>query len=429
MPTKDAARGFTLIELMVALGMALAVTSAALGVMLVVMETQRDGQRRNSMTRDAQIVMDTLRNDLRYLGVGVPRGYRSRENGNIIGTVNDSGNAAAQLRPPVRIAASDYIAFLGDLPFPNADLNGLAQVSMLRGNPSDLDDTATGLSVSSELSGCAPQSPGATNYRCNTSAASTIQVGGTNCTSGSERSCPWGLNKWHPSAANTLIVGAFDGRWFARRWVPGNTLVDNERLMIHLDNVAGQRRLPANGFIGENVGGGFVAHLDRVFYSYENVAGDACDDPPNCVLRRKQCWGWDFESTSPASVGFPGPLAAPLRSNGGAIADCADGSQGTPWEPVVEGLQAFSLTYFDGRGQDIGAVTTRAALSRVRSVRVSLTLQRKISKGRTLDYTLERLFYLENAGGIISIPRTDESNGGCWGATATNAPANECNPQ
>lgn len=426
-------RGFTLIELMVALGMALAITSAALTVMLLVVDTQREGQKRNALARDAQLAMDTLGYDLGFLGVGVPRGYEADDDGNVIGTEDDPTVTVRQLRPTVRIAQADYLAFLGDLPYPNADLNGVAQPSMLRGNPDELDETGDAVSVLSELSGCAP------GTNCDTS-RSTLNVAG-NCSTGANTlsSCPWGLNKWRDDSGSLdLVFGSFDGRWWRRRvqmtgGVPA-TITDNGRKMIQLTSVGGVVDLPANAFIGPRSGGGFISQMDRVFYSLETPAGAACGTGAGCVLRRKQCWHWDIATTNPDDTGFPVALGAPQRSSGGVISDCTPGGgtpEGTPWESLVEDVKSLTFQYYDANGTQLtNTASSRAELSRVRTIRVLLTLERDLGKGKLLAYTLARQFYLENAGGIISDPATDILNGGCWSHTDSPAgPANECNPQ
>lgn len=418
------ARGFTLIELMVALGMALAVTTAALGVLLMVVDTQREGQKRNALARDAQLAMDLIAHDLGYAGVGVPRGYEADADGNLIGAVTT--DAAAQLRPAIRIAQDDYLFFVGDLPYPNAELNGIAQPSMLQGNPANLNASVGRISVSSSLSGCAPGSGG--GYVCDTTVSTTFDVGGSNCTSASstQPTCPWGLKKWQVDGSGEvpLLFGSFDGRWWRRSWNMSSGGTDSNRVMIDF----GDGDLPVNGFVGFGVGGGFIATLDRVFYSLDEPNGAACGGSGGCVLRRKQCWGWG-DSLRPGDSSFPARLGTPPRLSGGTIASCdasAASRTGTPWEAVVEDVKSLDFEYFDATGAQLSTdITDAAELARIRTIRVTLVLERELREGITLDYTLQRQFYLENAGGLISDPQTTHASGGCW----SGGPANECNPQ
>ena len=167
--------GFTLLELLVGAALALMIAGTAMGVLLSVQQVQRDAQSRNAIARDAQFAVEHLGYDLQYLGVGVPRG-----------TSLDA--VAGELRPAVRIGTSTYLAFVGDLPYPNSELNGVAVLNDIKGEttPPDSGDDDE-IIVTSELSPCAPQASGATTYSCQQHLVTGLPIGATaadDCTVG-----------------------------------------------------------------------------------------------------------------------------------------------------------------------------------------------------------------------------------------------------
>lgn len=440
-------KGFTLIELMVALGMALAVTASAVAVMVLAIRTQQEGTARNELARDAQLVMDIISRDLAFLGAGVPRGFEANYRGELF-HINEyteratSADFAAhgnkQLRPAIRIGQPDYLAFIGDVPYPNAELNGIGSVGPLRYEFSPPYPEQDEVAVMSELSPCTP--PGsAGGYTCNSTTASLIaDVGGPNCGPGNLNAptCPWGLNKWQRTGLPVaLVFSGLDGSWYRREWDPtgqGITTSDN-RLFVHLEHVYDEprARLPRRVFQGASMGGGMVAQLDRIFYSVsaEGAPGSACSDWP-CTFWRRQCWGWDTRNTDPQDANFPAVGGTVMRPNT-TPADCGAPNGGTPWERVMDDIETLTFAYFGPDGAPLTTPLTAASSARTRSIEVRLTLRRRLpgnsSSAPFIRHHLTRRFWLENAGGLVTFPeRTPESAGGCW-----NDPTypNECNPQ
>jgi prepilin-type N-terminal cleavage/methylation domain-containing protein len=450
-------RGFTLIEVMIAMAMALAITTAALGILLSVIETQRDGAIRASLERDAQLTMDVIGYDLRYAGVGIPRGYQIQDDGDYVDWDGDTNiipdEAGDQLRPIIRIGLADYLAFLGDLPYPNADLNGVVGITTFK------DSNGHRFGVSSELSPCTPSSNGGTsgNYWCDSTAASMIfQSGdygiGTACTSSddSQPTCPWGMNKWQDDDTSevNIILGTVTGAWLRRHWDDDDRLISAlDRAMLHMEHweptgVGGGDDVPEEFFRSEIFGGGFASIPDRVFYSLENPdRSRPCASPGPCALRRRQCWGWG-DSTRSSDSGFPGIQASAIDSSA-SPADCTtdpDNADGSHWETVIDDLESFTFRYYDARGNELtpaGSGLSAADSAKARVVEVDLTISRTATgSGKTFSHTLTRRFFMENAGGLVTGGqgsadiRTPNANGGCWDTGVdANAPPNECTPQ
>ncbi len=445
------ARGFTLIELMVALGMALVLTTSAVTVMVVAIRTQQEGTVRNEMARDAQLVLDTLARDLAYLGAGVPRGFEADTNGNVLGIGQTTGNipsasftaalAAKQLRPTIRIGQEHYLAFLGDAPYPNAELNGLVSIGQFLDEGSDVQDE---FAVSSELTSCPPQvSASTSNYTCDTTDNSLLtDIGGSNChgTATTQPTCPWGLNKWQKTGTAPyvpLIFGALDGTWYRRQWDPDglafSTAGTSERLLVHVEHwpSTAEADLPVNLFQSIAIGGGMGATIDRIFYSLEPVgsSGDCTAWP--CRLMRRQCWFWDLGTHNPDDATFPKVGGTVMRS-GSNPAGCTNADRGTPWETIASDIESFSFRYYgvDDLTADLAPLDA-AESSRTRVIEVEMTLRRRIpgsNPARFFQHHARRRFWLENAGGLVTWPnRVAQSLGGCLD-DEVNYP-NECNPQ
>jgi type II secretory pathway pseudopilin PulG len=439
-------KGFTLIELMVALGMALAITTAAMGVLMSAMKTQKEATMRAELARDSQFLIDTLSRDLAYLGAGVPRGFEGNFTGNLIASGVFVTNTTAaqlttaapdQLRPALRIGDDDYLAFLGDLPYPNADLNGIVGT----GQMDALVDNSTDIAVQSELSPCAPPASAPGNYVCDTRTESYIQgVGGAACTQSSinQPTCPWGMNKWQADGGGfvPLVFSAVDGTWYRRRWNRATMAANGGRAQISLNaaqpaGTGGQ--LPTKGFVQSTVGGGMGAQLDRVFWSVRDSGGAAgCGTPP-CTLLRRQCWGWNLAgAVDPASASFPVAGGAAIRPPT-VPGDCTTDTQGTDWEEIAGDVEEFTLSFFgpaDLPSSPLGTAISIASAANTRVIEVDFLMRRDIpgdANGRTMEQRTVRRFWLENAGGIVSWPEVaTNASGGC--NPDANYP-NECNPQ
>lgn len=422
------ARGFTLLELVVASAAILALTGAALGIMLTVHFTQVESQIRNATSRDCQLVLDTIGEDLRYLGAGVPFGA------NVQTAIGSVTNAANQLRPALRVAEAQYIAFLGDLPYPNAEFNGLGSVTDMGG--SGATTTSAQIAVSSELSGCVPPSSLTRVDVCSTSNMSPAwgAAAPSSCHGGgglASPTCPWALNKWQPnsSSAVDLVVTAPTGVWGLVRWNLAATAAvrDQEMISVTTDYPAtGAHLLRRAPFVDGRAGASTVAQLDRVFYSVEAAGtANACGATQSCVLRRRQCWG---PMGQPSAASFPaaGTAAATVGRSSGNPGNCAAPANGTRWEPITGGIEEMSFRYFDEDGTEVGTpIGSATTLSTIASIEVSVAIRRNVkvafSPGRSkrLTQRMTRRYYLENYGPWVNSHDCDANGTGAAGSNCT----------
>jgi hypothetical protein len=353
-------------------------------------------------------------------GAGVPRGYRI-DSSDFPGPVIEDH----ELRPLVRVGASDHIAFVGDLPYPNAELNGITTIADLAGGGA-FDE----LYLTSELTPCVPQSSGAGSYSCPNETRALVPgpaAGGvfpvtdrcTQAAGAGKRLCPWGMNKWQGNPVQ-LVLGGVDGSWYERQWDFASTASNGPYFGINLTGgrpsgtsfVAGPSGLknpdlvgrPAGAALFSSNGGGFVSNVDRVFWSFEKkgAPGAACPGPnQGCVLLRRQCWG---PLVDPGNGNFPGVTASAYRSDK-TPTNCAAPANGTNWETVMTGVDSFVLSYFDDAGAPITAAWDLGTAVDVESIGVDLVLSRKIAGTTAVStYRSSQRFFINNNGGLVSLP-------------------------
>ncbi|HEY4221798.1 MAG TPA: prepilin-type N-terminal cleavage/methylation domain-containing protein, partial [Myxococcota bacterium] len=287
-------RGFTLIEVSIGLAISAVISTAAIATVVQTNRLAQEATAKAQLQRDSHLVLSMLGKDLQFLGSGVPRGFRY-DNPDFA----PAQDPAHQLRPPVRVGQSDNIAFVGDLPYPNADLNGVVQIAQVAGAGNDH------VYLESELSPCVPQS-GAGNYRCpnqNTSLVGSF-AGVDQCKAGSvTRLCPWKMNKWQNGSNGVhFIVGTPDGSWYEREWPIANaTVSDGGYFGININGGGAPNGSAWNGGASESLNQGplpgfdplfgkasgtFASTVDRVFWSWEKrgAPGTACGgSAPDCV--------------------------------------------------------------------------------------------------------------------------------------------------
>lgn len=407
-------RGFTLIELMVSIVLAIIVTGVAIEVLLVIGRSQKEIAERAQLSRDAQLVTDLLTHDLSFLGVGVPRGLRKAP-ANFTAPIVEH-----QLRPPIRVGEPDSIAFVGDLPFPNAELTGILKLV-------DEDDDDDGeIMVASELCPCTPQATTPGNHKCDCTARTLIQgsfAAADNCNASQKtaRLCPWKMNKvltQSDGKAYLLLVDTA-GDWHERRWAlndASKTEDDEYGLELSLDawqptGNSGESTAAVDvdmALFNGGVGSGYVTQLDRVFWSFESADGTgACPTgAKDCVLRRRQCWG---RIVDPGAAAWPKVRDGAIRSTTFTPADCTAGTDGTGWETIMTGMTAFSVRYFIDSANELTGPWTLAQSSQTRLVEISMTLER-VAGTQTLTETSTRRVFLRNHGGILN---QSLANGGC----------------
>ena len=135
-------RGFSMLEMLVAMTMTLVISAAALSVFGTAVTIQREASMRSELVRDAVYTMDVLERDFSYMGVGVPRGQVldpiNEEPDPRYSAENDTTTVLTQLRPPILnvygtasgLTWGGYaFAFVGDLPTPQSDYNGVLYIS------------------------------------------------------------------------------------------------------------------------------------------------------------------------------------------------------------------------------------------------------------------------------------------------------------
>lgn len=322
-------RGFSLLELLVAMGVATVVMTGALAVFLAGSRTHRRQLEVSQLRRTAQAIHVQLASELRQLGLGVPERFRA-----------EGGNDGFPY--PLVAADVNQLVFLADLPRPDGALNGL---SLLVDEQSANMPATPAVAIVNELSGpCEPSL--VLPPHCNTDQQSSLFPAGTSCsTNGAAPSCPWSLNKYRGGEPVIVVDGS--GRWVERTVAAGLFADSAARRALALTAAvpAGFYSAPAAGF---------VSTPDRIFWRLNGAQ-----------VERNQCWG---------SVGAPvAGLAAP----------CAAGPTGTGWEPLATNAAApgLSFTYLDAAGAALATPVPAADLRRIRRVRISLHLERQTVAG------------------------------------------------
>jgi hypothetical protein len=108
----------------------------------------------------------------------------------------------------------------------------------------------------------------------------------------------------------------------------------------------------------------------------------------------------------PSAANFPVISNSSFRSSQ-TPTDCAAPNDGTNWEIVMTGVQAFTLTYFDDTNAILGTPWNAGQASDVRSIDVDMVLSRNINgTGGTAQSTFHthKRYFLENSGGLVSPP-------------------------
>lgn len=376
---------------MAALTIGAILTTAATATLLVARNAAAESALKASMARDGQLVMDNIERDLAFLGAGVPKATNADSAGVAVGR---------SMLPVVRAGLSSNLVFIGDLPYPNAEVPGIAGLARVNaGAPSRT------LTVTDEISGpCVPPASNAT-AKCLT--GNTTLVPGTyaaadNCDAlqPTARTCPWGMRKWQNGSGGDTFLTFVDiaGNWYSRKLTgidAGTPVLAFEGLYTGVALTAG---FPAGAGADDIdpstfLGAGYVANIDRVFYALEDPTspGSACGST-TCALYRNQCWGSVGDPTAAgfpaAGTGFIGTTVAP--------SNCTAGSDGTGWETLATGISSFSFTYFQNNAV-LSAPLNAGDRTNVRAVEVNLTMTKKVpGQTRNAVVNMRRRFFLNN---------------------------------
>lgn len=323
-----ARRGFTLIEVIVATGVGVIILTAVMGYFIHRSRMDQLEAQLGRLRQDSSLVLEPLGRELRQAGLGRPT--RGRWDG------------SGEFYPGPLLAANESsLAFVADLPRPDASLNGL---SALIANQYSPPLPERGVALINELNGNCDVDGGGLNP-CSTDESSLLlRSTGQDCRSSprSAPSCPWGLKKYQPGEWLVVVEGA--GRWVERQVSSSLMAGAVGRTSLELDE-----KLPWGFFDVPNRG--WVASLDRVFYRLE---GD--------TVERKQCWN---RAGNPATLAS---LSEPCDSRG----------DGTDWEPLLRSARpkgGLTFRYFDAQGLELTLLPLSPDdLRRVRRVEVRLRL-------------------------------------------------------
>lgn len=323
------ARGFTLVEVLVAGAVGLVILASAIGYLVHRSRVDAREKQLARLKRDASLLLGQLERELRQAGLGRPT--RTRLEGD------------QELFPgPLLAASATGLAFVADLPRPDASLNGLSSFAANQAVP---PLPSGGVALLNELNGGCDVDASSFSA-CRTDEASLLlPAPGADCagSSGGAPSCPWGLRKYRPDEWLVLVDGR--GRWTQRRVDDDLFRGAGGRYALVLDSS------PPADFFGGTPNRGWAASLDRVHY---RLSGDA--------VERKQCWH-----------AYPTPAALAATATPCTLAD-----DGTEWEPLLSTVPAggLGLRYLDASGAALGPLPLSAeALRRVHRVEVTLRLE------------------------------------------------------
>lgn len=324
--SSPARRGFTLVEVLVASAVGLIILTGMMGYLLHRSRMDHQEAQLARLKQDSSLMLGQLGRELRQAGLGRPT--RARKDGD------------RELFPGPLIAAdAASLAFVADLPRPDADLNGLSTFAANQSAPPMPD---RGVALLNELNGgCDVDS--SLPSGCRTDEASLVLPSpGVDCRNApfTAPSCPWGLKKYQPNEWLVLVDGA--GRWVERQ-VSSNLFSNSaSRIALQLNE-----RLPADFFDVPNRG--WVASMDRVFY---RLRGN--------IVERKQCWN---------------PMGSFVSAS--TFSPCSSATDGTAWEPLLRTAvpDGLMFRYFDVQGFELTRLPlSEEDLSRVRRVEVRLSL-------------------------------------------------------
>ena len=373
-----------MLELVVGMTISLAIAGVAMSLLLLAQASQKETQMKNAVTRDAMYILDMIGGDMGFAGVGVPFGENLERPGDF-------------LRPVVRVGEAQSLTFIGDLPLPNAELNGLAHIANLptTSTSSDL------VSVASEVSTCPPPASSAPDYECDSLVTTLVNTGATSadrCTSSNmgARTCPWSVGKWQPGSGGRMpvIISASDSTFVQRKVRFSGSGVVEHGAVGQTEGIRLDSAIDVPKFGRPRIGQSIIATVDRVFYTLIDGDGDPCvSSSKQCLLVRRQCWG-DVPDND--SAGYP-VAASPALSVNDEPAGCAAPDDGTNWEPVATAVSGFEFKYFDRAGGELATPLTASSLQQVASIQVELTIRRKLPAGAAeLEHHVTRRWFIES---------------------------------
>jgi hypothetical protein len=382
---------------MVAAVVALVIMAGAIALLVQSANLERRQKELSTMNRDAERVIGQMAAEVRQAGLGRPRGARFT-----------SATTGAELFPPIVLKATPTeFAFVGDLPRPNSNFNGISYLA-------DAQPSATNrLAILNELNGdCdvyssdipltvtlpAPLPPiSVTLTKCATSARSTLFPASTlSCNvpndnpSNNAPSCPWGLGKYRGD--EFIILADNTGKWLELQLDSGSPPIDTtgNRKTLKLASVTSNALTLIPAMVSGTPNRAVISTPDRVFYRLVPEPSG-----PLFQLERKQCWG-QLTNTTTGTVGFESTRTECPQDTA---------SKGTNWEVLQKGLTANGVRffYFDGNGKNLETDLTETDLTkleriirRVRRVTIQMNLERPLRGSQKLEHSTITSIHVRN---------------------------------
>lgn len=355
-------RGFSLIELLVALGLGVGILTVTMALTSQAVEMRNQARIKMELNREGAFASSALTHEIKQAGLGLPWG----EN------INGGGKFYAGLI----VGTDEGVGIVADLPRPDAQYNVIGPMLAV---PSG---DQTHVAWFNENNGSCVPSDNANS--CLTGATSVFFPGEDGCsTDGStdpedQRTCPWGLRRLVADERLQIISG--EGTWATAAVKSGGPKIEQIGLagkpqfsMLLLDP-----GWPAT-WPNDNVealpvgqGTGFVTTLDRLF-----VYKDGTN------LMRLQCWG----DPDPDNSDWPSADSAAPASPAAAAAVNANTTCVGP-EVIARNVSNAQFTYRRFDGTVLTTPLVGAAIKKsVATVQFELTLA-KTHSGKTISHTV-----------------------------------------
>jgi prepilin-type N-terminal cleavage/methylation domain-containing protein len=341
MSSPPSRRGFTLVEVMVAIAMAVVMMG---GLMQILLNVERLGIRartRASMSNNGAIAAQLMRQELGQAGLGVPRGLQ------------ELPTAANGFYAVVVLAAPTVVGVVADLARPDANFSTFGLLDDR--HPVAVADQPRHLAWHTDNNGgCMPQTGAGSCTTANSSAFFPGEAGCATAATGAQaRTCPWGLKRLRPSERFQVV--AANGRWHGvDNLSPLTSRAVGPNGMIMLDIGTNLPTTWANNSVSAlpiaGASQGWVTSLDRVFFR-ENKA--------KRTLERIQCWG----TPDTANASWP-----PAAATTAPATPCTTGQGMDDWEIIATDVESVAFTYFNANGvalTDIDSATKKRSIRRI----------------------------------------------------------------
>jgi prepilin-type N-terminal cleavage/methylation domain-containing protein len=350
-------RGFTLIEVFVALAMAGIVMTVLVQILLNAERLGVRARTRASMSNNGAIVAQIIRQDLGQAGLGVPRGLQQKP-------VADNGFYAVVL-----VAAATEVGIVADLARPDANFStfGLLDDRV----PASSGDQPKHIAWHTDNNGgCMPG-----GGSCSTANTSQLFPGEAGCSTAATgtpaRTCPWGLKRLRDGEGFQIV--AANGRWHpAPNKTPMTSAAAGPGGMIMLD-IGGSlpdawKNDSKSALPNAGASQGWVTTLDRVFFRHNTVAK---------TLERIQCWG------EPNITDGNWPPAAAVTA---PPTPCA-GVGMTEWETIANNVDVVAFTYFNASGTALTNINTAAKKRSIRRIEYNILFTKTVA-GQKVQHEL-----------------------------------------